>query len=184
MLCSSTATIYRIGVTNIDFENIDSIQSYGFVGFITIAELQTTSCSDVPDEPGVYLVIRKDHHPPKFLHRSRGGHFKGKNPTVSTTKLQSKWVAGPKVIYIGKAGGPRKSATLKSRLLQYMQFGCGRRVGHWGGRYIWQLDGVGDLEVCWKPILDENSAVVESRLIQEFKTKYGKNQRPFANLRN
>jgi len=166
-----------------DFESVNSIKSHGFVGFITIAELQTTACCDVPDEPGVYLVIRKDPHPPKFLSKSKGGHFKGENPTVPKRKLQSKWVTGPKVIYIGKAGGLGKSATLKSRLLQYMRFGLGKPVGHKGGRYIWQLDGAGVLEVCWKPTPDENPAVVESRLIQEFKTKYDK-QRPFANLRN
>lgn len=165
-----------------DFENIDRIAEQGFDGFVAISSLQASMCRDVPAEQGVYLVVRLDSTPPVFLGTSVGGHFKGKDPTAPVVALHDRWVEGPIVVYIGKAGGPTGQATLKSRLISYMQFGLGKPTGHWGGRYIWQLASSGDLRVCWKPTPRESPAAMESRLIQEFKAKYGK--RPFANLRD
>ena len=63
-----------------------------------------------------------------------------------------------------------------------MDFGAGKPIGHRGGRYIWQLPGADKLQVCWMPTPNEELKYVESRLIQEFKSLYGK--RPFANLQD
>lgn len=38
------------------------------------------------------------------------------------------------MVYIGKAG-----TTLRKRLNQYLKFGNRQNIGHWGGRYIWQI---------------------------------------------
>ncbi len=165
-----------------DFENISDLINHGFRGFVTVAELQRSACRDVPNEQGVYLVVRPTIRPPEFLSQSTGGHFKDKAPTVSVAELQRQWVAGPKVIYVGKAGSSSGTTTLRSRLRSYMRFGLGKPVGHWGGRYIWQLADASDLQVCWKPTPNEDPAVIESQLIQAFQAMYGK--RPFANLRD
>ena len=163
-----------------NFENIDGIKSHGFQGFVAISPLQDSACSDVPRRPGIYLVVQAADSPPKYLSKSIGGHFKKKDPTVSISELQGNWVDGPVVLYIGKAGGSGSSAMLRSRLLQYMQFGAGKPIGHWGGRYIWQIAGSGDLLVCWKPLEGEEPKAVESQLNGEFIQRYGK--LPFANL--
>jgi hypothetical protein len=83
------------------------------------------------------------------------------------------------VLNIGKAG-PGRTATLKSRLLNYVRFGQGKNSGHSGGRYIWQLPNSRDLLVCWKATGKAVPREVEKRLIAEFRQKYGK--LPFANL--
>jgi len=62
-----------------------------------------------------------------------------------------------------------------------MQFGQGKAVGHYGGRYIWQLQDAKDLVVCWKVTLDDEPRVVEKQMIEEFKAAHG-GKRPFANL--
>jgi hypothetical protein len=165
-----------------DFESIEQIGDHGFQGFRTVSWLQTSACREVPDEQGVYLVLRPERTHPTFLQQSTGGHFKGKDPAVPPAKLAGKWANGPIVVYIGKAGRSEGRATLRSRLLAYMRFGQGEPVGHWGGRYIWQLAGSGDLIVCWKPTPEEEPAEVETRLIRDFKAKYGR--LPFANLRH
>jgi hypothetical protein len=162
------------------FDSITSIQQAEFTGFQTVADLQATRCSAITKERGVYLFIRDTLKPPRFLATSTGGHFKGRNPAVDIPTLQTNWVDGAKVVYIGKAGSLTGRATLKSRLWQYMRFGMGYPVGHWGGRYIWHLADALSLIVCWKPTPHENPGDVESRLIQEFRVQYGK--RPFANL--
>jgi hypothetical protein len=62
-----------------------------------------------------------------------------------------------------------------------MDFGRERQVGHWGGRYIWQLANHRDLIICWKPLSNEDPCDVEKRLLNEFKNAFGR--LPFANLR-
>ncbi len=145
-----------------------------------VAELQATQCSPIPKERGVYIFIRDIVEPPTFLEVSSGGNFKGRNPAVEIPTLQAHWIDGAKVVYIGKAGSLTGRATLKSRLRQYMRFGMGDPVGHWGGRFIWQLADARALLVCWKPTPNDDPGSVESELIQEFRSQYG--TRPFANL--
>lgn len=59
--------------------------------------------------------------------------FTGFVPSVSIDELQRTWVPGAEVVYLGKSGD------LRRRLNAYRRHGAGQRVGHWGGRYIWQL---------------------------------------------
>ena len=110
----------------------DAAKVEGFVGFKSICELRKTKLSDVPQTPGVYLVVRSATTLPVFLAMSVGGHFKGKNPTVNSSFLKDKWVPGAAAVYVGKAGGDNR-ATLQSRLRQYLSFGDERApVGHCG----------------------------------------------------
>ena len=163
------------------FGSIDAILQSGFEGFETISALKESRCCDVPDVPGVYLVLRASKTPPEFLAESTGGHFKGKNPTVLVTQLELKWVEDALVLNIGKAG-PTRRRTLKSRLAEYMRFGQGEPVGLAGGRYIWQLANSSELLVCWKATPDVDPKDEESRLITEFEAAYRK--LPFANLQH
>ena len=97
-------------------DNLESIRSAGFSGFVPIREFRANKLRDVPNEMGVYLVLRLNSEAPIFLERNPAGHFRGKDPTFPVEELQRNWVPGTPVIYVGKAGGPAKDATLKSRL--------------------------------------------------------------------
>jgi len=156
----------------------NKIMFNGFSGFKTIEYLRN-HINEIPKEKGVYLIISQKNDP-QFIDESIGGHFKDRNPSVSKIELEENWVSNEPIIYIGQAGGKSSSATLFSRLKQYFNFGLGKPVGHWGGRYIWQLNKSNELIVAWK-VTSEDSDLVETDLILEFKEKYGK--RPFANLR-
>jgi hypothetical protein len=164
-----------------DFNNIADIKGYGFQGFHKISDLQSNP-SPLPNQMGVYLVIRMITTPPAFLETGSGGFFKGKDPNVSILDLNDNWVDGAMVIYIGKAGSLSGDATLKSRLKQYLSFGQGNNIGHYGGRLIWQLKDSKDLVMCWKPLSKDEPAKVESDLIFGFKDQFGR--RPFANLKD
>ena len=129
---------------------------------------------------GVYLVFRTNPTAPRFLSNSTCGSFNGRDPTVSLPELMTNWVNNAKVVYIGKAGGSGSNATLQGRLGQYMEIGLGKKVGHWGSRYIWQLADYRDLLVAWLPTPNEEPEEVETDLIEAFRREYG--QRPFANL--
>ena len=151
----------------------------GFSGFLTVDFLMATDCADVIERKGIYFVI----HPfdqPSFLSTSVGGHFKGKDPTVSLSILENNWIDNTRVVYIGQTGGSGSKATLKKRLRQYMRFGEGDPVGHWGGRFIWQIENHRDLLVAWKTTGLNDARTVEKSLISEFKDIYG--SRPYANL--
>jgi excinuclease UvrABC nuclease subunit len=155
------------------FTNVESIKAAGFTGFKTVEELRNNK-SLIPKEQGVYLIL---HSNPiyTFIETGTGGFFKGRNPNVGIATLEENWIENTPVVYIGKA------TSLYKRLGQYFRFGEGKNVGHWGGRFIWQLENSKDLVVCWKTT-EEEARNEEANLIQKFVKQYGK--RPFANLVN
>lgn len=159
----------------------NKMKDQGFEGFITMGELMAGARSQIPAQKGIYVVLRENESAPQFLSEGTGGHFKGKNPNVSIPELEDNWVEGTSIVYIGKAGGKGSSATLNKRLGQYIRFGQGANVGHWGGRYIWQLADSRELVVCWKALTIDEPREMEHKMIEDFKTTH-KGKRPFANL--
>jgi excinuclease UvrABC nuclease subunit len=154
------------------FTDISEFKKNGFNGFKTIGELIKDG-TFIPEKPGVYFILNMNSKPSEFLSIGSGGYFKGKNPNVSTDRLQENWVEQTPVVYIGKA------TSLKKRLKQYFSFGQNKNVGHYGGRYIWQLKHASDLVVCWKAT-DSDPREIEKELIQRFNSQFG--TLPFANL--
>ncbi len=157
-------------------EGLASLEQQGFVGFKKVSELMETRCAVVPAEEGVYVVLRESAEEPVFVEDGTGGAFKGKNPNSPISTLKENWVEDTEIVYIGMTRD-----TLKRRLSAYMRFGQGEPVGHWGGRFIWQLKDSRDLVVCWKPMSAGDAAEEESDMIQAFKQAHA-GRRPFANL--
>jgi hypothetical protein len=95
---------------------------------------------------------------------------------VST--LAEKWVSGTQVIYIGNAD------VADRRLTQFARSGVGEPVGHWGGRFIWQLADAASSLIAWHGITwSETARDYEKRLIAHFEEIHG-GSTPFANLRH
>lgn len=153
----------------------------GFSGFVSIKELRAQRLQQAPSHPGVYAVVRKSNTPPTFLSRSTGGHFKGKDPTVSTQRLEAAWISNSQILYMGKAGYTDKGPSIRQRLKQYLDFGEGRPVGHWGGRLIWQLTDANDFLIAWRTMEGSEPRVAELELLDDFGRIAGR--LPFANLR-
>ena len=111
------------------FNTIDDLKAAGFEGFIPVAQLQADSTA-IPRTAGVYMVVYTGENIPEFLSRGTGGFFKGKDPNVSITELETNWVENTCVVYIGKAGKLKNcKATIQSRLKQYLDFGAGKKSG-------------------------------------------------------
>lgn len=154
----------------------ESLAKVGFVGFRPIKECRR-DYTVFPKVPAVYIIIRRTKTRPEYLTVGSGGHFKRRDPNVKTDKLSENWVDNANVVYIGMT-----TKTLYKRLSDYLDFGQGEDVGHWGGRYIWQLKDHEELLVCWKEMPIGSPEEYEKKLIFDFKMKYG--ERPFANLRD
>ena len=152
---------------------VNALKMDVFNGFVRVFNLRGDALKDIPDVPGVYMVLRDSVERPDFLVRGSGGYFKGKDPNVPLSELCANWVEGANVLYIGKA------KSLRKRISQYLRFGDGKPVGHWGGRYIWQLADAQELIFCWMPVIGDADAV-ETEMICRFREHYG--SRPFANL--
>jgi hypothetical protein len=147
----------------------------GFSGFVTFDSLREGGIKSVPTDGGAYVVLRERDDAPRYLEASIGGWFKKRDPTVDASVLAAKWLEGCHVVYIGKA------KSLKDRLGTYMKFGAGKPIGHWGGRYIWQLADSADLLVAWRACREsETPPGLESELVREFRKEHG--GLPFANI--
>lgn len=145
------------------------LEAEGFEGWVP---LTTLDMAEVPTTPGVYLAYRVASSEPELLVASRAGRFKGREPSIDVPGLRSKWVTGGNTVYIGKAND------LRRRLRQYQQFGGGAPVGHWGGRYIWQLADHRSVLIAWRQ--SSKPEIAEAELLRRFLAAYGKP--PFANI--
>lgn len=154
-------------------KEIENYRKDGFTGFVPVSKLRSTA-SLLSDSGGVYIVVRDSDNSPEFLANGTGGFFKGKNPNVGLEELESNYVAGSKVVYIGKA------TSLKKRVGQLLRFGAGSAVGHWGGRYLWQLADSDNLLIAWKTTPSTDPRAEEIKMLEEFVSRHGK--LPFANL--
>jgi hypothetical protein len=111
-----------------------------------------------------------------LIEQIRGGWFKGKHPTVDKVNLRGRWLAECEVTYVGKA------TSLRKRIHSFVRFGSGKAVGHWGGRYVWQLEDVDDHLIAWKACASIDSATqLENELLREFMELHS-GQLPFGNI--
>ncbi len=161
--------------------NSAGLSRRGFVGFRTASELQASRAHELPQESGVYIVFRPASASPTILPTSPAGHFRGKDPTIERQILESRWVAGAKVVYIGRARGTANRSDLRRRANLFLKFGAGAPVAHWGGRAIWQLERSWDLTFCWRTAPAVVAEALEAEMLREFEHEFEK--LPFANLR-
>lgn len=146
------------------------IRELGFSEFMGLSKLPEVGA--VPRSGGVYIVALAAAGLPNFTELSVGGHFKRKDPRVDVSLLEEKWRIDSETVYIGKANN------LQKRIGQLRRFGSGEPVGHWGGRYLWQLEDHRSLEIAWRTAADPSR--FESEMIDDFVSHF--DALPFANL--
>ncbi|MEW9872581.1 hypothetical protein [Arthrobacter sp. HS15c] len=155
-----------------------TLKDDGFAGFRSFEQLDINS---VPRVPGIYAVLKPEGFERLFLAKSVGGWFKNRDPSMLQAALEKEWVGDADVLYVGKAGpGSTGNRGLRKRIQEFVDFGGGKPVGHWGGRLLWQLAESQSLVIAWKELAaaDVNSA--EAAYHEAFVSLYGR--LPFANL--
>ncbi len=158
--------------------NRKGLETEGFEGFFTIDELRGGKITEAPSCGGVYVVFHELDTVPTFLVAGTGGWFKGKDPNVDVSTLRGRWLTSTPAVYVGKSDG---AEGIRGRLRQYIRFGAGKAIGHWGGRFTWQIENSNKLVVAWRCVKEgETARGVEISLLTEFEEMYG--NLPFANL--
>lgn len=161
-------------LTSKDAWTREALTQEGFEGWLTFGQL-AEKLPSITMAGGVYVVLREGRDP-EFLPSNPGGRFKSRDPSVSSEALRANWVEDAPVVYIGKADN------LRRRLREFMRFGHGAPIGHWGGRLIWQLTDSAALVIAWRETPDEVPREVEAAMIGMFRSVWGKP--PFANEPN
>lgn len=142
------------------------LEAVGFHGFVPFAELATAG---VPQEAGIYVVLRPSTTAPVLLEQTRARA----GSAYPLHDLEARWVTGTPVVYVGKA--EPKAGGLRTRLSQYARKGS----SHKGGRSIWQLDDQDELLVAWATTPGQSAEEVEIAYRSAFAEIYG--GWPFAN---
>lgn len=150
------------------------LEELGFEGFRPVGQLHAGQCVEVPNERGVYAVFR-DHtpEPPAFLPRSTAPEWRGQDPSRPIEELTERWVPGAEILFVGVARGPGVRSRLKQRVKRFLRFGHGKVVGHWGGRFVWQLRDHAALRVAWKATGDADPLDLADELRAAFRERYG-----------
>jgi hypothetical protein len=154
----------------------------GYEGFVTFAELRQTGATT---RPGIYVVTRVPATPPRFLLTNPAG--KRRDFTELVPILESEWIEGAEVVYIGLATHGARRDGIHRRLKQFRRTGAGTADNHSGGVWIFQLEDAANLQVCWRASEDESDeyiAVLEHHLIADFAARPEHGRRPFANRKD
>lgn len=148
----------------------DDLAQRGFTRFVPLTGLDKASA---PAGSWLYAVLSTGTASPRFLEASAAGWFKGKNPTVSAVELADRWVDGAPLLYVGS------TKNLADRLGKLRRYAAGGEDGHYGGRYLWQVEGHDRFLIAWRE--QEDGPEAKRALVAEFEAEFGR--RPFANLR-
>lgn len=160
-----------------DIKAFSEANPQGFIGFEKVSDLGN-ACANVPKEAGVYMILLPGEiEQPAFCVPGKGARANKIKPQ-NIEELENRWVPGTRIVYIGKAGGPKYKTTLKARLQAYMRYGNGIMAAHRGGRSIWQLENIDECLVAWR-VAPEDPKGCEGCLLKRFKNIYG--NLPFAN---
>lgn len=161
----------------------EDLAAEGFVGFLTVGQLHRSGCFEVPDERGAYLLLRGSEAPHRILPRSQAPAWRGEDPTRPVEELTARWVEDTALLYAAAAPGSGVRHRLRQRVKRLLRFGHGSVVGHWGGRFVWQLAESSRLVVAWRPCSDdEDPHAIVNDLLGRFERTHG--VRPFANPSN
>lgn len=144
------------------------------VGFESAHRIAELDLARVPREAGVYVVLRlQGEVTVAFRAVGSAGRFRDRDPNVDIKQLEAAWVDGTDVLYVGKGDD------LRQRIGLLQRFGAGEPVAHWGGRYVWQLEGAAELCVSWRTTDPAFNVPLRAALIDVFISEH--HRRPFGN---
>lgn len=138
---------------------------------------------DIPITNGIYIVECPDGVEPEFMDETiaiktrkiKKGIHKGElKPTEehSAEELKLKYKNGNrKILYIGCAPlNKDKKRGLKIRLGELINHGFNMGQNHYGGKELWQIKNIENMNIYWCPI--ENAREIEKELLILHKEKY------------
>jgi len=150
-----------------------------FGKFHSLEDLHDGRFAWVPDETGIYIVIKPKNLDAIFSSNTTAiAEYKRKSMLYSIDKLLSKFEHSDKeILYIGKAGG--NDNKLKERIEQFVKYGYRLVDNHRGGRAIWQMENNKNFLLGF--VECNNPEEEEIKHLSQYRQKYG--VLPVANWR-
>jgi hypothetical protein len=158
-------------------EQTDGIDLSGWSGPITIQDLLSSRCSDLPKAAGVYTVLFGGGSP-EFLDKSAAGWYQNRNSSYSARIASDRWVKGATILHFGMTAS---RGGLRVRIRKLVDFAAGKPVAHRGGRLLWHLRDWRSLQLRWCECPASTARALEASLIESF-ARLHETRRPFANM--
>ena len=166
---------------NSDSLTKSSLESIGFMGFVTIRELQSTTYRSAElNKRGLYVVVCPRDYKPDFIDFDKARRSRSVIKPWSRDKLLKKWVPETEILYLDRAGDDTRQCSLRSCITDLVRHSQGKTTDqgpHIGGELLWQLKGYENFELGYLPT--DTPEAFEKSLLVWFYSRTGRV--PYAN---
>ncbi len=150
--------------------------AYGFQGFTKLCFLQEAFLKQVPEQPGLFAILRKDDADPGFLELPEARALPPSAWRIDTASLRSRWIVDASVLYLGEASQASREHSLRDAIRQLCwpsKHQTSPLTRH--GQLVWYVRGSQEFEAAWC-VAPTHSF---DQLLEEFEGAHG--AVPFAN---
>jgi hypothetical protein len=124
--------------------------AFGFRGFTKICFLTEAFLKQVPEEPGLFAILREQDASPEFLELPQARALPPSAWRIDIARLKPRWITNTSVLYLGEASATSRDHLLRDairRLCSPSKHQTSPVTRH--GQLVWYIRGSQEFEIAW-----------------------------------